>query len=243
MNCDETHPLLHAYHDGELDLMHSLAVEQHLKTCAGCDASRRSLQSLRLALRQHDLAYRAPKSLRSRLLRTVRESNGDTTTRDHWQTLWRWLAVGATAFAVLTLLLRPAGISGHDQLVNEAIAGHVRSLMAEHLTDVASSDQHTVKPWFNGKLDFAPPVEDFAGQGFPLVGGRLDYLDGHQVAALVYHHNKHFINVFIWPAGNEKGGQKIESRRGYTVIERASKDLHFCVVSDLNEKKMGDFDG
>ena len=239
MNCNETRPLLHAYHDGELDLMNSLAIEQHLKDCAACEQAKRSVQLLRTALRQSNLAYRAPNNLHARVLREIAGSEISKHPRKSSGFLWPWLAFGATAFAVLTLLLRPAGISEHDQFVNEAIAGHVRSLMVEHLTDVVSSDQHTVKPWFNGKLDFAPDVKDFAEQGFPLAGGRLDYLGGRQVAALVYRHNKHFINVFIWPAQTANAGQT-ENVRGYSIINRDANGFHYCLVSDLNEKELGD---
>jgi len=126
-------------------------------------------------------------------------------------------------------------------LLNEAVASHVRSLMVEHLTDVASSDQHTVKPWFNGKLDFAPDVKDFAAQGFPLVGGRLDFLNGRAVAALVYRRNTHFINVFVWPATNTGSGKSaLENRRGYFVINREANGLHYSLVSDLNEKELAE---
>src|SRR6185436_17555679 len=121
-------------------------------------------------------------------------------------------------------------------MLNEAVASHVRSLMVEHLTDVASSDQHTVKPWFNGKVDFAPDVKDFTAQGFPLVGGRLDYLNGRTVAVLVYQRNKHFINVFVSPTESSgRGKLTLEKRRGYSVINRETGGLHYCLVSDLNE--------
>lgn len=123
--------------------------------------------------------------------------------------------------------------------MDDAVAGHVRSLMAGHLTDVASSDQHTVKPWFTGKLDFAPDVKDFAPQGFALVGGRLDYLEGRTVAALVYRRNLHSINVFIWPSAKEGSGKlTVEKRRGYAIINRETAGLHYCLVSDLNEKEL-----
>lgn len=240
MNCAEIRPLLHADSDGELDVASSLELERHLKSCPACAAERDSLRSLRTALRQTDLAYRAPNSLRKEIRKMARASGRDDRPREGvW--LWKLLAAGATAFVVLTMVFRPPGISDRDQLLNEAVAGHVRSLMASHLTDVVSSDQHTVKPWFNGKLDFAPDVKDFAAQGFPLVGGRLDYLAGRNVAVLVYQRNKHFINVFVWPAGPAGGKETIvEHRRGYSIINRELNGLRYCFVSDLNEKELGD---
>ena len=242
MNCAEIRLLLHAHAEGELDITNSLELERHLKTCAACAAERKSLLSLKTALRQPPLHYRAPDSLRKNVRQMARASESETPLRginSVW--LWRWLAFGATTFAVLALLLRPAGISERDQLLNEVVASHVRSLMAEHLTDVASSDQHTVKPWFDGKLDFAPDVKDFAAQGFPLAGGRLDYFNGRAVAALVYRHNKHFINVFIWPAANTNETKPgIENRRGYSIINRDANGLHFYLVSDLNPSELGE---
>src|SRR5207249_1188170 len=145
--------------------------------------------------------------------------------------------------AVLAIHIPRAGHPERDLAMTEAVGSHVRSLMAEHLTDVASSDQHTVKPWFNGKLDFAPEVKDFAAQGFPLVGGRLDYLNGRAVAALVYRRNKHFINVFVWPAQNAGNGKSdLQKHRGYSVINRDADGLRYCAVSDLNEKELAELE-
>ena len=249
MNCAEIFPLLPAYADGELDLVRSLEVEGHLKSCARCAAEKNSIQSLRDALRQNDLAYRAPDSLRTGILKTVR--TGRLARGEHrsagvarpmrniqlW--IWKFIAAGAVAFAVLTILLRPAGISEHGQLLGEAVAAHVRSLQANHLTDVASSDQHTVKPWFDGKLDFAPEVKDFVTQGFPLLGGRLDYLNGRAVAALVYRHDKHLINVFIWPSAVATKSA-MDTDRGYSIINFDSKGFHYCLVSDLNAAELNE---
>ena len=239
MNCAESRLLLHAHADGELDVAHSLELEQHLKTCSGCAAEKKSLHSLKAALRHSSLRYDAPESLRRKVRRMGRVPENETR-RSLFQSLllWRSLAFSAAALALAAILWQ-TGISGRDTLSNEAVASHVRSLMAEHLTDVASSDQHTVKPWFNGKLDFAPEVKDFAAEGFSLVGGRLDYLNGRAVAALVYRHDKHFINVFVWPvAAASSGTEKVENRRGYSVITRETNALRYCLVSDLNEKEL-----
>jgi len=240
MNCADLRRLLHAHVDGELDAVNSLELERHLKTCAACAAGEKSIRSLSTALQQAPLRHSAPASLRNQIRQLAGESKAESRSPVvDFSMLWKWLAIGATAFAVLTLMLRPAGISDRDQLLNEAVAGHVRSLMAEHLMDVVSTDQHTVKPWFDGKLDFAPEVKDFAADGFSLVGGRLDYLGGRAVAALVYKHNKHFINVFVWPA---TGDQKTETAdlRGYSIINTTAHNLHYCFVSDLNAKELGD---
>ena len=238
MNCAESRLLLHADADGELDVVKSVELERHLKTCVVCAGEKRSLQSLKAALRQSPFRYDAPASLRKEVRRIAHASGGASSTRFNPLLLWKSLAFGATAFAILVILLQP-GITANDTVLNEAVTSHVRSLMAEHLTDVASSDQHTVKPWFNGKLDFAPDVKDFASRGFPLVGGRLDYLNGRAVAALVYKRNKHFINVFIWPTPSTDAGKpKTENRRGYVIISHDTNGLHYCLVSDLNEKEL-----
>ena len=238
MNCAEIHPLLHAYADGELDLVRNLEVEQHLKSCAKCAAEKNSIQSLREALRQNDLAYRAPNPLRNQVRKMARAAGEENRPRENvWP--WKLLAAGTTAFAVLTIFLRPAGMTDHDQLLNEAVASHVRSLQANHLADVLSSDQHTVKPWFDGKIDFAPVVKDFADLGFPLIGGRLDYLNGRTVAALVYRRNQHPINVFIWPTKNVMPATT-ETYHGYSVIGREANGMHYCFVSDLNATELNE---
>ncbi len=244
MNCAESRELLHAHADGELDVANSLALERHLKTCITCAGERQAVQSLKTALRQPSLRYEAPDSLRKELRRMARPASGGTRAPMFQSLLfWRSLAFGATAFALLALFIRP-GIPERDQLLDEAVSSHVRSLMANHLTDVASSDQHTVKPWFNGKLDFAPGVKDFAAQGYPLVGGRLDYLDGHPVAALVYQRHQHLINVFVWPAPG-KGSVKpeVQHLRGFSLITREAAGLRYCLVSDLNRQELVELAG
>lgn len=235
MNCPEMNLLLHAYADGELDVVRSFEVEQHVKSCATCAKKMDSLKALQSAFKESDLAYSAAASLR-RSVRQIAHPSRDTQAyhpRD-LQWFWKWLAIGATAVAVLAIVLRPAGISPNDALMGEAVSAHVRSLMAEHLTDVLSSDKHTVKPWFAGKLDFSPTVTDFADQGFALVGGRLDYLDGRAVAALVYKHNKHFINVFISPAANA-GAPEQKRYRGYNIVLFDAGGFRYCLVSDMEE--------
>ena len=239
MNCHEMNPLLHAYVDRELDVIRSLDVEQHLKTCPACAAARRSLQSLRSILRHSNLSYSAPATLRNRILSEIGEKPKEARPRNSAPWLWQWLAVGALGFALVTLMLRPAGISNQDRLANEAISSHVRSLMVGHLTDVVSSDQHTVKPWFNGKIDFAPTVKDLATNGFPLIGGRLDYLNNQPVAALVYKRNQHTINVFVWPSSRIESG--IIQARGFNIINVDVNGLQYSIVSDLNSKELGDF--
>jgi anti-sigma factor RsiW len=240
MNCAELNLLLHAYVDGELDVVRSLEVEQHITRCPGCAAKLNSLKALHSALKENDLAYHAPASLRNRVRQLLPVPNVKTeSTLPNFQWFWKLAAVGATAVALLVILLRPTGIApsnADNGLIAEAVGCHVRSLMPGHLTDVLSSDQHTVKPWFEGKLDFAPDVKDFALQDFPLVGGRLDYLNDRTVAALVYRHNKHLINVFVWPASNIIGSEtQITNYHGYFVINREINGFHYCLVSDMEE--------
>jgi anti-sigma factor RsiW len=235
--------LLHAYVDGELDVVRSLEVEQHVKTCAACAAKMTALKSLQTALKQRDLVYTAPESLRRAVEQIAGPSARPEAARPpDLQWLWRWLAIGSMAAAVLAIVVRPTGVSQSDELTSEVVSAHVRSLMANHLTDVLSSDQHTVKPWFAGKLDFSPVVSDFDAQGFALVGGRLDYIENRTVAALVYRHNKHFINVFIWPVTNAEKPEQ-QTVHGFNTVSFEAGGFHYSMVSDMDEDGLGQLAG
>lgn len=162
---------------------------------------------------------------------------------------WSWqtasaLAAGLALVVVVVYRFAPGApkVSPADLVAREVLASHVRSLMANHLTDVPSSDQHTVKPWFNGKLDFSPPVRDLSAQGFPLVGGRLDYLEGRPVAALVYQRRRHFINLFIWPSSADSGKQVV-MQQGYNMHHWAESGMVYWAVSDLNNSELEEFVG
>jgi anti-sigma factor RsiW len=239
MNCAEMRPLLQAHFDHELDAASSLSVEAHLQSCATCAAEGKSLQSLRVAMRDERLRFSAPDSLKRDVGQFVREMNDRKGKNASPGFLWFWkaLAAVAMAFALLTIVFRPGGTPTQNALLDEIVASHVRSLQVTHLMDVASSDQHTVKPWFDGKLDFAPSVKDFAEEGFPLLGGRLDYLGGRNVAALVYGRNKHFINVFVWPIAGAKPMEQVQ-RSGFSIITLDAHAMRYCLVSDLNEKEL-----
>jgi mycothiol system anti-sigma-R factor len=258
MNCEETLRLLHAYLDGELDLVRSVEIERHLDGCAGCMLAYRKRQSLRSMVRGGSLYYRAPEGLMNRIQAGLSEAHRATPEREasavsSWrlrQTRWgrsmTWAAAVAAlvglAVIISTLASRSSRPSKEDLLAEEVVSSHIRSLMPDHLTDVASSDQHTVKPWFDGRLDFSPSVVDLARQGFPLVGGRLDYLGGRPVAALVYRRRKHFIN---WPrdasVGNAASPAEVPARQGYNVFHWTKSGMVYWAVSDLNAQELEAF--
>jgi anti-sigma factor RsiW len=244
MSCNHTQGLLQAYVDGELELSKALEVEAHIQTCTACSQASKHLVALRAALHDAALHFNAPPSLQARVgsaLRKVAKVEGRPSSHH-----WRWLSAGAAAaFAlVLTWSIVPllSNVSQHDILVQQVVASHVRSLMADHITDINSSDRHTVKPWFNGKLDFSPPVNDLNPQGFPLLGGRLDYLDNRSVAALVYRHRGHFINLFIWPSSSlsDMAAEALE-QQGYHVLHWRQSGMNYWAVSELNERELQEF--
>lgn len=244
MDCDRVRHLLNGYVDGEIDLVNSLEIEEHLHGCAACSQQYQELIALHAFTSDAALFYPAPAGLERRIRSSLREENPVRQTR--FGLSWRRIAPAA-GLAVILLLF--AAILGRSWLVpnqesamaEEVQSAHVRSLMASHLTDVASSDQHTVKPWFNGRLDFSPPVADLAAQGFPLIGGRLDYINSQPVAALVYRRNKHYINLFIWPSTDQSKGVSTSTYNGYHLIHWSQSGMTYWAASDLEVKELQTF--
>ena len=243
MTCQDMQHWMHGYLDGELDLVRNLEMEGHLQTCPACAQVLANYRSLQRALRNDAFYFKAPNSLETR----IRSSLGKTQSRTRTLRIRTWATLGAIAASILIIfalgwMATREGHSAKDLLVREIVSSHVRSLMASHLTDVPSSDQHKVKPWFKGQLDFSPPVKDLSKEGFTLVGGRLDYIGDRPVAALVYQRRKHFINLFIWPASTGSvADPTVFSRQGYNLIHWTEDGLTYWAVSDLNEKELEEF--
>jgi anti-sigma factor RsiW len=245
LNCQETQTLIHGYVDGELDLMKSLEIEQHLQECPACAQAHASFQAVRAAIKNSSLYFQTPPGLAQRVQSSVRgASHADRTPHVRPR---RLLAVAASLALIMAAgwgLVRALPARSADAfLAQELVASHVRSqMLPSHRFDVASSDPHTVKPWFEGKLDFSPPVKDLADRGFPLVGGRLDYLHNRPVAALVYQRRKHSINLFIWPsASGDDATPSKATRQGFHMIRWTSSSMTFWAVSDLNEGELQEF--
>jgi anti-sigma factor RsiW len=243
LSCHETRDLIHGYVDGELDLVKSMEIEKHLQDCHACEQTFKEIRSLRLAMGDSALRFDPPANFERRLrsaLRRKSEPERKVVPR------WTWLTAGASVIAAVLVIWAIAAIlirqSSGDVLAQEIVSSHVRSLMADHLTDVPSSDQHTVKPWFNGKLDFSPPVKDLSQQGFNLTGGRLDYIGSRPVAALVYQRRQHSINLFLWPSTEVQArGERAAVHQGYNLIGWSNGGMSYWAVSDLNLAELQQF--
>ncbi|HJZ76108.1 MAG TPA: anti-sigma factor [Vicinamibacterales bacterium] len=237
MICADVNRDLDAYVDRELDAEAAAAIRQHLDGCPRCRERVAERQALSRLLQQSTTYREAPDRLRARVAAAAARS-----TSSYRLTMWAAAAVLVLAVGGGIALLRSTPARG-DAVADQVVDGHVRSLMAEHLFDVRSTDQHTVKPWFLGKLDFAPPVADLASIGFPLVGGRLDYLGGRPAAALVYQRQKHTINVFVSPDDGRSPAGSIASRsiRGFHVRHWTRDGMAFWAVSDLNDAELTTF--
>jgi anti-sigma factor RsiW len=250
MNCNDSRVYLPAYLDDELGVAESLLVQKHLSQCEDCRSTHDQQQALRTALRDPDLVAHPSADFSKRLQAAVRQAakKEGRAQRSSWlETLrfgsFRWIP--AAIVLVLTtamgaLFVMNLGRSSQNQLMARAVlAGHIRSLQANHLVDVPSSDRHTVKPWFQGKLDFSPPVQDLSELGWTLIGGRLDYLDGRPVAALIYKRRMHNINVFLWPnRGSADDTIRQEDAQGYQILHWNGAETTYCVVSDLNSAEL-----
>jgi anti-sigma factor RsiW len=241
MKCDEARPLLDAYIDAELPVAKREALREHLADCAECGPEVAAIERLRNEIRLSAPVYRAPASLRADIRSALgRETGAPVTARAPG-----WLAYAASL--LLAVMVGSGGtwlISGERQqnlVADEIIDSHLRSLLADHLTDVQSSDKHTVKPWFAGRTDLSPPGVDLASEGFPLVGGRLDLVAGKPVPALVYRAGKHVINVFLLPARPGDLAETI-TRRGYTLRHWTVGDLGYWAVSDAASDEFNKFE-
>ena len=233
---------LHAMIDGELDTLASVALETHLRSCAGCQAALDRLEATRgLFVAAGDLRYRAPQALRDAVSAIVpAETTAAAQTR---RGALPWLGggvIGALAASIALLVTLPQLNSA--SLQDELVAAHIRSLQAAHLTDIPTSDRHVVKPWFNGRIDFSPPVVELAPQGFPLVGGRLDYIGGRDVAAIVYRRRLHSINLFVRPTPALTSPVSATTRHeSYSVVRWVSGGLEYWAVSDIDPAELADF--
>jgi anti-sigma factor RsiW len=240
--CDDKRLLLQALLDGELDAANAIAIEQHVKSCPGCQAELKAAEAVRAAVRAPGVAYVAPEAFRRRLrialdieARQARGAPGRSGGR-RWS---GWTVAGAGAVAACALVVVGVQQTRAPPLAGELVSDHVRSMLANHLTDVATSNRHVVKPWFDGKVAFAPTVVDFADKGFPLVGGRLEYVRGQRAAALVYRRDLHLINVFVWPVGSPADRLEIGGAHdGYNLVHWTQGGLNYWAVSDVEPARL-----
>ena len=240
MTHEEASRLLHPYDDGELDPAKTLELEAHLAGDPAARAACERLREMSAAIRGKAEYYSAPDALAARLRASVPAVPDASPSWAGWRGWLKPAAAFAAAAAITWVAaigyLRPGA---DERIAQETLAGHVRATLANRLYDVASSDQHTVKPWLSARLAFSPPVTDFSGYGFELVGGRVDYVDGQSVAVLVYKRRQHMIDVFVWPAAAD-AGERTTTRDGFNIERFARNGMTFWLVSDLSRNELGD---
>jgi anti-sigma factor RsiW len=240
MTCEEAEILLHALIDGELDAGHAREVEDHVAGCPACAAALRDYRAMSQAVANADISYKAPVELRRRIEAALPQATPAPSRRS----VLRGFAMGSAVSALAATGLVAIVLRNDDEqrLLSEVVSAHLRSLQAGHLTDVISTDQHTVKPWFNGKLDVAPPVIDLTPQGFTLIGGRLDYVDAHPIGAVVYRRRAHVINLFVaQSASTEPRAIRTEQIQGFNIRRWSEQGLNFWAVSDVAPDELAEF--
>jgi len=241
MTCAAACELIESYLDGELDPSMQAEVADHLASCSSCAEQHARIRQLQMNIRSQAPYYNPPAGLERR----VRAALSQAAKKEAKSGAWQWLAIAASILLAGSLVLNFALFRSHREervtLAQNILSSHLRSLIGTHLVDVPSSDRHTVKPWFNGKLDFSPDVRDFASQGFSLVGGRIEYLEDRAVAALVYQRRLHVINVFVWPTGASADHPGELSQKGFNMIHWTKAGMIYWVVSDLNPGELRQF--
>ncbi len=240
MTCEQACEFLDAYLDKELDVVNSAQFERHMTDCAACRETYQRYAQIHNSVRTNMEYFHPPDSLEQKLRAKL---NPPRPARNKLP--FQVLAIAASVIAVLLSTLVLVQALRHNSepgiLAQQVVSSHIRSLQANHLSDVISTDQHTVKPWFNGKLDFAPSVKDLSSKGFPLVGGRLDYLDDHAVAALVYKRHQHTINLFLWPTQSPDANPHLLTIKGYNLLHWTYFHMTYWAVSDLNTNELTEF--
>jgi len=242
MNHDEAAKLLGPYQDGELDLASCLKLEEHMAGCPSCQEKLAAEKELIEIVRSETPRFQPSPFLKTRIQAALREQQSSPVAVRSWNPISLAWAYSGLAVGILCILgigvFWTQSIPALDQ---EAVANHVRSLQVNHLMDVASTDQHTVKPWFAGKLDYSPQVVDLGPSGYPLIGGRLDVLDHRNVAAIIYQRRKHYINLFIWPSDTESLHGRLYNQNGYHAIGWTKSGMNYLAVSELGEKELREF--
>ncbi|WP_432216678.1 anti-sigma factor family protein [Pseudomonas kribbensis] len=237
LDCTACQTQLHGYLDQELDPAMAANVTAHLALCAACKHLYAEAKVLKISVKRHAPYYPAPESLVASVLAAV--APAPPSPFERWR---KWFAPAFSAASLALAMVLYVATPGSEQpLMDEAVSSHVRSLMGAHLNDVVSSDRHTVKPWFTGKLDFSPPVIDYSAQGFPLLGGRLDYLQHQTTAALSYGRAKHIINVFILPTTEADKPTQSQTIRGFNVVSWQAGHMRFVLVSDVEKGELETF--
>lgn len=246
MACDRIRPLLPMLSDRALGLLHRLMVTHHVAHCEACATQLEELEAMRTALRTRLPYHRAPPGLAARIGAALPREVPPTPSRPWFRMPALNLAgtglAGALAGVALTLLVIGTHPAGNATLTDSVIDSHIRSMMGDHLTDVLTSDQHTVKPFLSAHLPVSPAVPELAKQGFPLVGGRLDYIDGHPAAAVVYRHEKHIINLFAWASpGAADQSFHMTQRQGFNVVTWRNEGMTYAAVSDVEADELERF--
>ncbi len=255
MNHEQAQNLLPAYVDKELSLSEVVDFERHFNSCTKCQLEYQEQARVSTLIKNNALYFEAKPELAERIESVITVDLSKAFPQKiqghfwnlNWPGSWDgiWGSKGAIMASLAALIISTslffATPSAQEKLTEELTASHIRSLQANHLSDVISTDQHTVKPWFNGKLDFAPPVIDLTATGFPITGGRLDYINGKTIAVIIYHHNKHPINLYIWPNTSGDSAMHATARKGYTLVHWATGGMNYWAVSDLEATKLVSF--